>query len=187
MQKSVLKEYYKDTVVPSLKKDLGYTNIHQVPNITKVTLNTGFNANIDKNGIAEALKDMSNIAGQQAVPTKARLSISNFKLREGMTIGAKVTLRGENMWNFLYRLIAVSLPNIRDFRGVPTRFDGNGNYTLGVKDHSIFPEINIESNSRGTIGMDLTIVTTAKTDDEGLALLKALGVPFRKHSSEQES
>jgi large subunit ribosomal protein L5 len=187
MQKSVLKEYYKETVVPSLKKDLGYSNIHQVPNITKITLNTGFNASIDKNGIAEALKDMSNIAGQQAVPTKARLSISNFKLREGMTIGAKVTLRGENMWNFLYRLIAVSLPNIRDFRGVPTRFDGNGNYTLGVKDHSIFPEINIESNSRGTIGMDLTIVTTAKTDEEGLALLKALGIPFRKHSSEQDS
>jgi large subunit ribosomal protein L5 len=147
----------------------------------------GFNASIDKNGIAEAIKDLSNIAGQKAVATKARTSISNFKLREGMIIGAKVTLRGENMWNFLYRLLAVSLPNIRDFRGVPTRFDGNGNYTLGVKDHSIFPEVNIESNNRTNMGLDLTIVTTAGTDDEGFALLKALGMPFRKHSSETET
>jgi len=187
MQKSVLSKFYKETVVPGLIKEHGYSNVHQVPNIEKITLNTGFNANIDKHGIAEAIKDISNITGQKAVPTKARLSISNFKLREGMTIGAKVTLRGEKMWEFLYRLIAVSLPNIRDFRGVPTRFDGNGNYTLGVKDHTIFPEINVESNNKGTLGMDLTIVTTAKSDEEGTSLLKALGMPFRKHSSEENN
>ena len=118
--------------------------------------------------------------------TKAKVSVSNFKLREGMPVGIKVTLRGNEMWEFLLRLIAIALPNIRDFRGVPSKLDGRGNYTLGITDHSIFPEINVE-RQRVNTGLDISIVTTAQTDDEGVALLKLLGMPFRKHSSETET
>lgn len=181
MEKAYLHQFYSDTVVPELKKTLGYENIHQVPSIDKVVINTGFDANTEKGQIAEITREISNIAGQQAVVTKARKSISNFKLREGMPVGVMVTLRGRQMWEFLYRLIAVALPGIRDFRGVKDRLDGNGNYTLGITDHSIFPEAHGD-HSKYTLGMDICISTTAASDDEGRELLKLLGVPFRKRN-----
>lgn len=181
MEKAYLHQFYSDKVVPELKKNLGYENIHQVPSIDKVVINTGFDANTEKGQIAEITREISNIAGQQAVVTKARKSISNFKLREGMPVGVMVTLRGRQMWEFLYRLIAVALPGIRDFRGVKDRLDGNGNYTLGITDHSIFPEAHGD-HSKYTLGMDICISTTAKSDDEGRELLKLLGVPFRKRN-----
>jgi len=180
-----LKDFYTKTVVPELTKSQGYQNVHQVPKITKITLNSGFDSSTDKTTIQNILQDIERIAGQKPVITKARTSISNFKLREGMPLGVKVTLRGQIMWEFLYKLIAVVLPNIRDFRGIGKRFDGNGNYTLGVKDHSIFPEINIENNKQ-TVGLDLTIVTTATTDEEGLALLTSVGLPFRKSTGDAD-
>jgi large subunit ribosomal protein L5 len=181
MEKAYLHQFYSDKVVPELKKNLGYENIHQVPSIDKVVINTGFDANTEKGQIAEITREISNIAGQQAVVTKARKSISNFKLREGMPVGVMVTLRGRQMWEFLYRLIAVALPGIRDFRGVKDRLDGNGNYTLGITDHSIFPEAHGD-HSKYTLGMDICISTTANSDDEGRELLKLLGVPFRKRN-----
>ena len=138
---------------------------------------------MDKNGVIELRNDIASIAGQSPVVVKAKVSVSNFKLREGMPVGVKVTLRGNGMWDFLLRLIAIALPNIRDFRGVPSKLDGNGNYTLGIIDHSIFPEINVE-RQRVNTGMDICIVTTAKSDEEGTELLKLLGMPFRKHSSD---
>ncbi|MEC8014301.1 MAG: 50S ribosomal protein L5 [Verrucomicrobiota bacterium] len=177
-----LKKVYLDNVVPELKNKLGYSNIHQVPKIEKVVLNSSFGAELDKNGIEELRKDISSLAGQAPVTVKAKVSVSNFKLRQGMPVGIKVTLRGNGMWEFLLRLIAIALPNIRDFRGVPTKLDGNGNYTLGITDHSIFPEINVE-RQRVNTGMDICIVTTANSDEEATELLKLLGMPFRIHSS----
>jgi large subunit ribosomal protein L5 len=181
-----LKKSYLDNAVPALMEKLGYKNLHQVPKITKVVLNSSFGAEMDKNGVAELRKDIASIAGQLPIVVKARVSVSNFKLREGMPVGVKVTLRGNGMWDFLLRLIAIALPNIRDFRGVPSKLDGNGNYTLGIIDHSIFPEINVE-RQRVNTGMDICIVTSAKTDEEGTELLKLLGMPFRKHSSDTSS
>ena len=181
MEKAYLQQYYNETVVPELKKKLGYTNIHQVPVIEKIVINTGFGANVEKGQIQDITKEISNIAGQKAVVTKARKSISNFKLREGMPIGVMVTLRGRQMWEFLYRMISVALPGIRDFRGVKDRLDGNGNYTLGISDHSIFPEAHGD-HGKYSLGMDVCISTTAKTDEEGLELLRQLGLPFRKRS-----
>lgn len=181
MEKAYLQQYYIETVVPELKKKLGYTNIHEVPVIEKIVINTGFGANVEKGQIQEITKEISNIAGQKAVVTKARKSISNFKLREGMPIGVMVTLRGRQMWEFLYRMISVALPGIRDFRGVKDRLDGNGNYTLGISDHSIFPEAHGD-HGKYSLGMDICISTTAKTDEEGLELLRQLGIPFRKRS-----
>jgi len=181
-----LKKSYLDNAVPALMEKLGYKNLHQVPKITKVVLNSSFGAEMDKNGVAELRKDIASIAGQLPIVVKARVSVSNFKLREGMPVGVKVTLRGNGMWDFLLRLIAIALPNIRDFRGVPSKLDGNGNYTLGIIDHSIFPEINVE-RQRVNTGMDICIVTSAKTDEEGTELLKLLGMPFRKHSSDASS
>ena len=178
-----LKKSYLDNAVPALMEKLGYKNLHQVPKISKVVLNSSFGAEMDKNGVAELRKDIASIAGQLPIVVKARVSVSNFKLREGMPVGVKVTLRGNGMWDFLLRLIAIALPNIRDFRGVPSKLDGNGNYTLGIIDHSIFPEINVE-RQRVNTGMDICIVTTANTDGEGTELLKLLGMPFRKHSSD---
>lgn len=183
MEKAHLQQFYNETVVPALKENLGYTNIHQVPCIEKIVINTGFGAEVEKGQIQEITKEISNIAGQKAVITKARTSISNFKLREGMPVGVMVTLRGRQMWEFLYRMISVALPGIRDFRGVKDRLDGNGNYTLGVTDHSIFPEAHGDHN-KYTLGMDICITTTAKTDKEGKELLRLLGIPFRKHSQE---
>jgi len=180
-----LKSTYLNDVVPALRKSMGYKNIHQVPKIEKVVINSSFGAEMDKNSIQELRKDIASLAGQAPVIVKAKVSVSNFKLRQGMPVGIKVTLRGNQMWEFLLRLIAISLPNIRDFRGVPTKLDGQGNYTLGITDHSIFPEINVE-RQRVNIGMDISIVTSAGSDEEATELLKLLGVPFRKHSSSVE-
>jgi large subunit ribosomal protein L5 len=181
MEKAYLHQYYLDTVVPELKKTRGYKNIHQVPRIEKVVINSGFNSATEKGQIDEIVREISNIAGQKAVVTKARKSVSNFKLREGMPVGVTVTLRGRQMYEFLYRLVAVALPGIRDFRGVKDRLDGNGNYSLGIADHTIFPETHGDSGKHA-LGMDICISTTAATDDEGRELLTLLGVPFRKRT-----
>ncbi len=180
-----LKSTYLNDAVPALRKAMGYKNIHQVPKIEKVVINSSFGAEMDKNSIQELRKDIASLAGQAPVIVKAKMSVSNFKLRQGMPVGIKVTLRGNQMWEFLLRLIAISLPNIRDFRGVPSKLDGQGNYTLGITDHSIFPEINVE-RQRVNIGMDISIVTSAGSDKEATELLRLLGVPFRKHSSSVE-
>jgi len=186
MSVPALKLTYLNDVVPALRKSLGYTNIHQVPKVDKVVINSAFGAEMDKNGVIELRKDIASLSGQSPVVVKAKMSVSNFKLRQGMPVGIKVTLRGNQMWDFLLRLIAIALPNIRDFRGVPSKLDGQGNYTLGIIDHSIFPEINVE-RQRVNTGMDICIVTTANTDQEGTELLKLLGMPFRKHSSDSNS
>jgi len=175
----VLKKLYLEQVVPELVKSRGYKNKHQVPKITKINLNTGIDADADKNQIADIQRDLAQIAGQKPVLAKSRKAISNFKLREGQVVGCHVTLRGNSMWEFLYRLLAVALPTIRDFRGVPPKLDGQGNYNLGITDFSIFPEITVE-NVKKSMGLDLTIVTTADTDEEGRELLKLLGMPFRR-------
>lgn len=179
-----LKKSYLETVVPELRKNLGYTNVHQVPKIEKVVINSGLNASRDKAWVAEVQKEITSIAGQQAVVTKARQSVSNFKLREGMPNGVAVTLRGSKMYDFLYRFINIALPNIRDFRGVSQKLDGHGNYSIGITDSAIFPEISHDTSGRESIGMDITIVTSAPTDKEGRELLKLLGMPFRKPSSQ---
>jgi large subunit ribosomal protein L5 len=174
-----LKKHYTETVIPALKQNRGYTNPHQVPRILKVVLNTGIDSGADKTIIADSQRDISSIAGQKAILTRARKAVANFKLREGQVVGATVTLRGENMWHFLSRLLVVALPAIRDFRGVPTKFDGNGNYNLGIADYSIFPEISLE-NTKRMMGLDISIVTSASTDEEGRELLKLVGFPFRR-------
>lgn len=179
--KPFLKEQYDQIVTPELKKKFGYTNAHQVPRIVKVVINHGFKAEVEKAQIEEAVKEISNIACQKAVTTLSTKSISNFKLREGQPIGVKVTLRGNSMYEFLGRMIAIALPGIRDFRGVSSKLDGNGNYTIGITDHTIFPESHGDHSKR-TIGMDITIVTTADSDDEGRELLSLMGMPFRKRS-----
>lgn len=178
-----LKQLYVEQVVPALLKSRGYKNIHEVPKITKISLNTGIDSEADKNQIADIQRDLGGIAGQKPVLSKAKKAISNFKLRQGQIVGAHVTLRGERMWEFLYRLIAVALPTIRDFRGIGSRLDGQGNYNLGIADFTIFPEITVE-NVKKTMGLDITIVTTAKTDDEGRELLKLLGMPFRRSEAQ---
>lgn len=175
----VLKKLYVEQVIPELIKSRGYKNKHQVPKILKVVLNTGIDADADKNQIADAQRDLGLIAGQKPVLTKAKKAISNFKLRQGQVVGAFVTLRGAAMWEFLYRLLAVALPTIRDFRGVSPKLDGQGNYNLGISDFTIFPEITVE-NVKKSMGLDITIVTTAGTDEEGRELLKLLGMPFRR-------
>jgi len=179
MQKATLHQYYLDTVVPELKKSRGYANIHEVPRVEKIVINSGFSSTTEKGQIDEIVRELSAIAGQKAVITKARKSVSNFKLREGMPIGVMVTLRGRQMYDFLYRLVSVALPGIRDFRGVNERLDGHGNYTLGIAEAAIFPEIQGDSGKH-TLGMDICINTSARTDDEGRELLQLLGIPFRK-------
>ncbi|MCS6928986.1 MAG: 50S ribosomal protein L5 [Saprospiraceae bacterium] len=176
-----LKEKYHKEVVPALMQQFNYKNPLQVPRLVKICLNQGIGeATADKKLIDNAVAEMSLIAGQKAVPTRARRSVSNFKLREGMPIGVRVTLRGDRMYEFLDRLIYVALPRVRDFRGVNDKsFDGRGNYNMGLSEQIVFPEIDIDKISRVT-GMDITIVTTAKTDAEAYALLKELGMPFRK-------
>lgn len=182
MQKSALKTIYLEQVLPEMMKSRGYTNRHEVPVIQKVVINSGLDAAIDKAGIDETAKEIANIAGQKPIITMARQSVSNFKVRAGMPLGVKVTLRGIAMYDFLTRLINVALPNIRDFRGVSNKFDGHGNYTLGIADSTIFPE-SVTDHSKRTIGMDITIVTSAQTDAEGVELLRLLGMPFRKRGS----
>jgi len=183
MQIPALKTQYAEKVVPELIKKFGYANKHQVPTIKKIVINSGFSATDDKNHILYVNQEIGKIAAQRPVTTKAKLSISNFKLREGQPIGVKVTLRGRAMYEFLNRLIQISLPAIRDFRGVPAKLDGQGNYTLGVSDHSIFPEISSDGTT-ATIGMDICINTSAKNDEEGRELLALFGMPFRKTSTE---
>jgi large subunit ribosomal protein L5 len=177
-----LKKLYTEQVAPELVKSRGYKNKHQVPKLVKITINTGIDAEADKNQIADIQRDIAAIAGQKPVLAKSRKAIANFKLKQGQVVGCHVTLRGNSMWEFLHRLIAVALPTIRDFRGIPTKLDGQGNYNLGITDHSIFPEITIE-NIKKHIGIDITIVTTAGSDDEGRELLKLLGMPFRRAES----
>lgn len=186
MSQSILQKHYAEKVVPALMEKFGYKNPHQVPAIKKIVINSGFSATADKNHVQYVNDEIGKISGQRPVTTKAKLSISNFKLREGQPIGAKVTLRGAAMYDFLVRLINVALPCIRDFRGVPTRFDGQGNYTLGVSDHTIFPEVSAEGNT-AQIGMDVCINTSALNDEEGRELLKLFGMPFRKTSAEIEA
>ncbi|NRB46474.1 MAG: 50S ribosomal protein L5 [Saprospiraceae bacterium] len=178
--KPSLRKKYKEEIVPALMEQFQYSSIMQVPKLVKICLNQGVGqATQDKKLADNALAELTLIAGQKAVPTKARKSVSNFKLREGMTIGARVTLRQDRMYEFLERLVSVALPRVRDFRGINDKsFDGRGNYTLGITEHIIFPEIDLDKVSRIT-GMDVTFVTTANTDAEALALLKSLGLPFK--------
>ncbi|GAT34857.1 large subunit ribosomal protein L5 [Terrimicrobium sacchariphilum] len=170
---------YKTRVVPALREKHGYKNIHQIPKIEKVVVNSSVGAGADsKEALEIAKSEIALITGQRPVATLSKKSIANFKLRQGQAIGAKVTLRGRTMYEFLERLIKMSLPRIRDFRGVSTKaFDGNGNYTLGVADQSIFPEVELDKIKRN-IGFDITIVTTARTNEEAKSLLTELGMPF---------
>ena len=174
-----LKEKYINEIVPQLKDKFQYQSVMQVPKLTKIVVNKGIGAAVaDKKLVDVGVDELTLITGQKAVPTISKKAVSNFKLREGMPIGAKVTLRGEKMYEFLDRLTAVALPRVRDFKGVNDKgFDGRGNYTFGVKEQIIFPEISIEKVSRIS-GMDITFVTTAETDEESFELLKALGMPF---------
>jgi large subunit ribosomal protein L5 len=178
-----LKEKYTNEIVGSLKEQFQYDNIMMVPKITKICINKGIGAAVsDKKLVDIGVEELTTISGQKAVPTKSKKAISNFKLREDMPIGARVTLRGDMMYEFLDRLVNISLPRVRDFRGVSDKgFDGRGNYTLGVKEQIIFPEISIEKVTKIS-GMDITFVTTATTDEESLALLKAFGMPFQNQN-----
>jgi len=176
-----LKKEYKDRIAAELKEEFGYSTPMQIPRIEKVSVSAGVGEAINnKNLLESAVKELAMITGQQPVKTKARKSISNFKLREGMEIGAKVTLRGDKMWEFLDRLMNIALPRVKDFRGInPNAFDGHGNYSLGVQEQIIFPEIDYD-NIEKISGLNVAIVTTADTDQEAKALLTKLGMPFRK-------
>lgn len=174
-----LKNKYKEQIIPALMKQFGYTSVMQCPKLEKIVLNQGVGAAVtDKKMIEVAQNELSIIAGQKAVQTKSKKDISNFKLRKQMPIGVRVTLRRERMYEFLERLVAVSLPRIRDFKGINDKFDGQGNYTLGVTEQIIFPEIDIDKISK-ILGVEITFVTSAKTDAEAHALLKEFGVPFK--------
>ncbi len=178
-----LKAQYSKDIAAALKEKFGYKNVMQIPKLTKICLNQGVGAAVaDKKLVDQAVEEMSTIAGQRAVSTKSKKAISNFKLRENLPIGARVTLRGERMYEFLDRLVAVSLPRVRDFAGLNEKgFDGRGNYTMGVTEQIIFPEIVIDKVNRIN-GMDITFVTTAQTDEECLALLKEFGLPFKNQN-----
>lgn len=179
--KARLKARYREEIVPGLQSEFGYSNIMQVPTVTKVVVNMGVGeAARDSKLIEGAIRDLTEITGQKPQITKARKSIAQFKLREGQPIGAHVTLRGDRMWEFLDRLLSIALPRIRDFRGLsPKQFDGNGNYTFGLSEQSVFHEIDQDKIDR-TRGMDITVVTTATNNDEGRALLRLLGFPFKE-------
>jgi large subunit ribosomal protein L5 len=179
-----LKQKYQSEISGKLKADLGFTNVHQVPNLVKIVVNMGVGeAARDGKIIEGAVADLTKITGQKPQVTKARKSIAQFKLREGQPIGAHVTLRGDRMWEFLDRLLTLSLPRIRDFRGLsPKQFDGSGNYTFGLTEQSMFHEIDQDRIDR-VRGMDITVVTTAKTDEEGRALLRQLGFPFQSETA----
>ncbi|WP_100753807.1 50S ribosomal protein L5 [Vibrio salilacus] len=176
-----LHDYYKSSVVAELAKEFGYTSVMQVPRVEKITLNMGVGEAInDKKLLENAASDMATISGQKPLITKARKSVAGFKIREGYPIGCKVTLRGERMWDFLERLINIALPRVRDFRGVSAKsFDGRGNYSMGVREQIIFPEIDFDKVDK-VRGLDITITTSAATDEEGRALLAAFNFPFRK-------
>lgn len=175
-----LKSMYRDKVVPALQEEFAYKNIMEVPRLQKIVLSQGIGAAVaDKKLVEYAVEEMTLIAGQRAVSTRSKKDISNFKLRKGMPVGARVTLRGERMYEFFDRLLTASLPRIRDFRGIKEGFDGRGNFTFGITEQIIFPEIDIDKVNR-IAGMDITFVTTAQTDKECKALISAFGFPFKK-------
>ncbi|MHB8512594.1 MAG: 50S ribosomal protein L5 [Actinomycetota bacterium] len=175
-----LKERYQSEILPALRQELGKRNVMEVPRLVKIVVNMGLGESLKDAKVLEgAVKDLAVLTGQKPLVTKARKSIANFKLREGQSIGAKVTMRGDRMWEFADRLLTIALPRIRDFRGLPTKLDGRGNYTFGVTEQLIFPEVEYDQVYR-THGMDITFVTTAETDDEARALLRHLGFPFRE-------
>ena len=174
-----LKKMYKEQVVPALVKEFNYSSVMQVPVLEKIVINQGLGQAIgDKKILETAIEELTKITGQRAVTTRSKKDISNFKLRKGMPIGARVTLRQNKMYEFLERLVAVALPRIRDFKGINDKFDGQGNYTLGITEQIIFPEIDIDKINK-ILGMEITFVTTAKTDEEAYALLKQFGLPFK--------
>lgn len=177
-----LKTTYEETIVPKLKEQFGYTNIHQVPKVVKVVINRGLGeASQNAKALESSIAELSTITGQKPVVTRAKKAIAGFKVRQGMPVGVMVTLRGERMYAFLSRLINLALPRIRDFRGIsPKSFDGRGNYSLGIREQLIFPEIDYDSIDQ-IRGLDIAIVTTANTDEEGRALLKEMGMPFRNN------
>ena len=177
-----LKKRYRETIRPKLLKDLGLTNVHQVPQVTKITVNRGLGeAATNSKAMEASLEEMAIITGQKALVTRSKKAIAGFKIRQGMPIGCAVTLRGDRMYSFLERFINLALPRIRDFRGVsPKSFDGRGNFSIGVKEQLIFPEISFDKID-AIRGMDVSIVTSARSDEEGKALLKELGMPFRKN------
>ncbi len=176
---ATLKQYYKENIVPTLMKQFGYTSVMQVPTLKKIVINEGLGMAVaDKKIIETAINELTAITGQKAVATVSRKDIAQFKLRRQMPIGVRVTLRHQIMYEFLERLIRVALPRIRDFNGIESKFDGRGNYTLGIQEQIIFPEINIDSIQR-ILGMNITFVTSANTDEEGFALLKEFGLPFK--------
>ena len=181
MDKARLNVMYKETVVPALITEFGYKNVNEVPRLEKIVLNMGLGEVKDNSKSFQiALDELTAIAGQKAVPTLSKKAISNFKIRQGMKVGAKVTLRGNRMYEFLDRLISIALPRVRDFKGVnPKAFDGKGNYALGIKEQLIFPEISYDKIDK-VRGLDVVFVTSAKSDEEAKALLKCLGIPFRR-------
>ncbi len=171
---------YQEEVSPALKEKRGYKNVHQIPRIEKIVINMGVSASLEKGAVEDAAKDLTSITGRKPVITKAKKSVANFKLRQGQSVGCRVTLRREVMYEFFDRLVASALPRIRDFRGVsPRQFDGRGSYSLGLSDQTIFPEIELDKIKRQQ-GMDVTIVTTAPTNEEAYDLLKLMGMPFSK-------
>lgn len=171
---------YQEEVSPALKEKRGYKNVHQIPRIEKIVINMGVSASLEKGAVEDAVKDLTSITGRKPVITKAKKSVANFKLRQGQSVGCRVTLRREVMYEFFDRLVASALPRIRDFRGVsPRQFDGRGSYSLGLSDQTIFPEIELDKIKRQQ-GMDVTIVTTAPTNEEAYDLLKLMGMPFSK-------
>lgn len=181
MNTSSLKNDYRERIVPVLMKEFGYSSVMQAPKLEKIVLNQGLGIAVaDKKIIEVAINEMTTITGQKAVATISKKDISNFKLRKKMPIGVRVTLRGDKMYEFLERLVRVALPRVRDFKGIENKLDGRGNYTLGITEQIIFPEINIDNINR-MLGMNITFVTTAKTDEEGYALLKEFGLPFKKN------
>ncbi len=180
MNTANLKQNYKERIIPTLMKEFGYSSVMQCPKLEKIVLNQGLGEAVaDKKLIDVALQEMTAIVGQKAVATLSKKDISNFKVRKKMPIGVRVTLRGEKMYEFLERLVRVALPRIRDFKGIASKMDGRGNYTLGVQEQIIFPEINIDNITK-LLGMNITFVTTAQTDEEGYALLHEFGLPFKK-------
>ena len=179
MDTAQLKKVYKETIAPSLQKQFNYSSSMQIPVLKKIVINQGLgDATQDKKIIDVAINEMTAITGQKAVPTLSKKDISNFRVRKKMPIGVRVTLRGERMYEFLEKLVRVSLPRIRDFKGIESKFDGRGNYTLGISEQIIFPEINLDQIDR-IQGMNITFVTSAQTDEEGFALLKGFGLPFK--------
>ncbi len=181
MNTASFKQDYRERIVPALMKEFAYKSVMQAPKLEKIVINQGLGMAVaDKKIIEVAINEMTNISGQKAVQTISKKDISNFKLRKKMPIGVRVTLRGDRMYEFLERLIRVALPRVRDFKGIENKLDGRGNYTLGITEQIIFPEINIDNISR-LLGMNITFVTTAKTDEEGFVLLREFGLPFKKN------